>query len=334
VRKLIIAIIAVVFVLALSSVTWTYQVRFTEAAVLTTFGKATSSTPDPGLKFKWPYPIQSVTKYDTRLRFLQARLETQQTADDRQVAVEAFATWRVKDPDLFFQRFSNAGERAPDHYRKAEELLDSALRSAMARTSRYRMGDLFTRDESRSKLGQLEADILEALRSTGDASGQALDQYGIEVADVGINRIVVPADTSEKIFEAMGAERDLLAQSIQSRGDAEAETIRSGAEASANKILAFARRRAAEIQSRGDEEASKFLAQLRENPDLAVFLRNIELMKESLGKRVTLIVPFDLPGMKLFSPNALNEMSTSNGVPDVLGSEKPASTNASAEDRP
>ncbi len=39
-----------------------------------------------------PYLIQSVTKYDTRLRILQARSETQQTADDRQIIVEAFCT--------------------------------------------------------------------------------------------------------------------------------------------------------------------------------------------------------------------------------------------------
>src|SRR5688500_4082532 len=124
----------------------TYTVRFTENAVLTTFGKAgeNAQKTQPGLKFKWPDPIQSVTKYDTRSGFRQTQSETQQTADSRQLVVEAFCTWKVADPLLFFQRFSNAGDRSADHYRKAEEVLRGSLRSAMGETSKYRMDELFT----------------------------------------------------------------------------------------------------------------------------------------------------------------------------------------------
>ena len=72
----------------------TFSVRFTEAAVVTTFGKASETSvvnqdgDEAGLYFKWPYPVQSVTKYDRRVRILESRSETQLTADDRPIIVD------------------------------------------------------------------------------------------------------------------------------------------------------------------------------------------------------------------------------------------------------
>ena len=84
-------------------------VRFTERAVVTTFGKAGESSvkTEPGLGFKWPYPIQSVTKYDTRQRYSETRSEALATADNRQIIVQSFIVWEVKDPLKFFQALNN-----------------------------------------------------------------------------------------------------------------------------------------------------------------------------------------------------------------------------------
>ena len=38
----------------------TFQVRFTEVAIKKTWGEARDQIAEPGLKAKWPYPIQSV----------------------------------------------------------------------------------------------------------------------------------------------------------------------------------------------------------------------------------------------------------------------------------
>ena len=50
----------------------------------------------------------------------------------------------MDNPLKFFQKFSNKGARAEDHYEGAKEVLPGALRTAMAEISRYRMDDLFT----------------------------------------------------------------------------------------------------------------------------------------------------------------------------------------------
>jgi len=312
-------VVSVLVLLALVSRMVTYSLRFTEVAVVTTFGEAgeNSTISEPGLHFKAPYPIQSVTRYDTRVRFLQTRSETQQTADDRQIVVESFALWRVRDPLAFFQRFSNAGEREADHSRRAEEILKSALRSALSETSRYRMDELFTA-QGQSKLPELEARVLAAMTGGGAAGsiGQSLASAGITVEAIGINRVVLPEETTTAVFSRMSADRDRLVKEIESQGNSSADAIRSSAEAKAETIRAYVNARAEEIRTQGDIEAAKYLEMMASNPELAKFLRNIEFISTVLSRRITLVLPTNMPGIGLFSPDALDRIPAGT-IPEV-----------------
>ncbi len=303
-RRVMIYAVAVIFAVALLSRMSAYTVRFTEAAVLTTFGKAdpaTSVKKASGLYFKWPQPIQSVTKYDTRARFVASRLEQQQTADDRLLVIEPYCTWRVEDPLVFFQRFSSAGERPADHYEEAEKLLVQNLRSAVGETSKYRMTDLFTTGGAPTKIPELEAKIAGAM----DASDPA--QSGIDILDVGISRIILPESTTTEVFNTMRADRAQLIKGIESRGESEAQTIVSKAKMNADRIRAFAKAHAAEIRRRGDQEASQYVKQMNENPELAIFLKNVEFIRELVAKRITLFFDTGMPGFEALSPQAIND---------------------------
>ncbi|USO00091.1 MAG: hypothetical protein H6810_05360 [Phycisphaeraceae bacterium] len=327
-QRLLRPLLAVLFVLAIIAFAFTYTVRFTEKAVVTTFGRAGEHAviDKPGLKFKWPYPIQSVTKYDTQVRVLETRSQTQQTADDAQIIIEAFATWWVSDPLAFFQRFSGAGDRAEDHFKQAEEILRTTLRSALGETSKYKLTDLFNADPAKSKLSELEDRIFAQL-TTGSlpnagGSGQpggGLRDYGIEVTLVGINRIVLPEDTTKEVIKRMGANRDRLAKQLESQGTAQASAIRANAQADAEKIKAFTNRLADEIRSKGEAEAAPYLAQQASNPELAVFLQNVKMMREAMAKRFTLVLSASDFGMGIFSPSALEGLKPGEfptGLPD------------------
>jgi len=322
VQRLLRPLLAVLFVLAVIAFAFTYTVRFTEKAVVTTFGRAGENAviAEPGLKFKWPYPIQTVTKYDTRIRVLQTRSQQQQTADNSQIIVEAFATWRVSNPLTFFQRFSNAGSQAEDHFEQAEDILRNVLRSAMGETSEYRLEELFSPERAGSKLSELEERIYAQLASSDSdsasagevaapglpgGSGRRLSEYGLEVTTVGINRILLPQETTDDVIRRMGTNRQKLAQELESQGNARADAIRAQAEAGAQIIRSFAERRAAEIRAKGEDEAAEFLAQQSSHPELAVFLQNVDMMKEAMSKRFTLVLSASDFGMGLFSPTAL-----------------------------
>ena len=328
-RRPLIIIIAVVFAAALLARAVTYTVRFTESGVLTTFGKAAGADEggkeagEPGLKFKWPDPIQSVTKYDKRQRFLQTKPEQEQTADNRQIAVEAFCTWRVSDPLKFFQRFSNAGDRPDDHYAKAEAVLRDNLRAALGEVSRFSMSDLFTKDTKASKLGDLEGRIQNTLRRGSQEKGR-LDDYGIEVSMVGINRIVLPEDTTKAVFDSMKQERQKLVDQIESNGASEAATIRSVADNNAKRILKFAEAYAAEIKQQGDLEALQYVRQMNESPELAVFLKQMEFAKELIATRITAVFNPNVAGFGFMNPMRVTNGQI-DGIQPLMGS-NPAKT--------
>ncbi|MDX2146303.1 MAG: SPFH domain-containing protein [Planctomycetota bacterium] len=308
-RRTLTIVLAAVFLLVLLLFSVTYTVRFTESAVLTTFGKAgENAITDPGLRWKLPYPIQAVTKYDTRLQWLQTRGQTVQTRDGRQFVAEAFCTWRVSDPLKFFQRFSNAGPTAVDHYRRAEEALRSSLASSLSAFGKFDMAQLFSPQEGQTKLPELEKAMLAQLASTSE-SGVSLAEYGIEAVDVGVGRIILPQATTKSVFERMVAERDRLVKEIESKGEADAVRITSNAETDARKITSFAEQRAQEIRARGEDEAKVYLAQMNRNPELAVFLQNLELVSSMSERPITMIMNTSAPGLALFNPGVLNGLS-------------------------
>lgn len=301
----------------------TFTVRFTDTAVVSTFGKVTDASVirEPGMKLKWPAPIQSVTLYDTRARFLGSKSETQQTADDRQIIVEAFLTWRVSDPLKFNQNYSRSGSSATEQFKSAERTLNDVLRSAMSEVSKYRLGELFTPTLGESKLPALEGDIMNRMKKGRQADssapaeapasaegGKKLDDYGIEVLSVGINKVVLPENTTNQVFERMKATMETRAARAESEGQAAAVQIRSAAESEAKRIEAFANLKADTIRNMGDLEAAQYLKIQQDDPELAEFLKKIEFIRTGLGKKVMLVLPTSVFGVDLLNPESLRSL--------------------------
>lgn len=336
-QRIIVILLAVLLVAALLSYTVTYTVKFTETAVLTTFGRANEGAikTEAGLYFKWPFPVQAVTKYDRRTRIVNTQLETAQTRDGSQIIVQGFATYRVSDPLKFFQRWSNAGERADEHFSKAEGAIRLSLRSALGATSGFSMGELFAATDAGSKLPELETEVLRLVRGagvktesatgagatagTGEAAGgggtQSLADLGIEVTSVGVSRVSLPQETTQKVFERMGAQRDALVKEIESQGDSLAQAIRTRAESNAKKIESFALRRAGEIRALGDQEASRYVAQMNANPALAIFLREVEFLRTTVGRTTTVTLTTSMPGTRLLEIDQMDALLRAGVLP-------------------
>ncbi|MBL0927413.1 MAG: hypothetical protein IBJ11_07155 [Phycisphaerales bacterium] len=315
-KNLLLIVISLVVVAALLLFMGTFTVKFTDVAVVSTFGRAdeTSVIREPGLRFKWPAPIQSVTVYDRRVRLLQAQLETQQTADERQITVRAFMTWSVEDPLVFYRRFrGTAGADPAEHYKQAEAQLTSQLRSAMSAVSRYRLNDLFAARQGASKLPDLEKDILDRLQQSleKDANGT---QYGVKVNLVGINRIELPEQTSSAVFERMKATRATLAARAQAEGQGIAAQITAQSQAEASKIRSFAELRASSIRATGERDAAEWLAKQKENPELAEFLRKIDFLRDGFTTRTNIILPTNFMGIDLMTPGGLKPLMEQAGL--------------------
>lgn len=301
--------VAALIVLAIAAFMVTYSVRFTESAVVTTFGKASENSVklEPGLGFKWPYPIQSVTKYDTRPRYVETKPETFSTKDNRQLVMQGFLTWKVVKPLEFYQLYSSAGARPEDHYRKAEETIRAQLRSAMAETSTFEVGELLNTGAAGSKFPELEQKIFDRLKSDAKSAFAA---SGVELVKVGIHSVELPQATTKQVFDRMKMTRERLAASALSEGTARAESIRAQASSDAKKILDFAERRAGVIRAQGDQEAAKFLQQMASAPELAVFLQNLEFLRRTTSKNTTIVMPMSQAGLGLIGPNAAEQIKS------------------------
>jgi len=294
-------LVGIAVMLVLLAYMVTFQVRYDEVAVLTTFDSAEppargedgqllrtadgalvdpgSLVVEPGLKWKWPWPIQKEYTYSRKLQLLEDQLEEIQTADGYAVIMKTYLTWRIQDPHQFFRSLKNI--------ETAEKQLQPLLRDLKSVISEYRFDELVNQDPEQLKLQEIETRSRALLQ---EQLGRIEPGYGIQIENVGIRRMVLPETTTEKVFERMRATRERLAQNARAEGEAQAGTIRSEAETARQRILAFAERRAQAIRAEGDREAAGYYAAFAEDEDFAIFLDKVKSLKAFLSNNATFVL--------------------------------------------
>ena len=281
-----IVLVGVILVALLLSNMFFYQVRYDQVAVRTTFDKADESSVQetPGLKWRWPWPVNKVALYSKRLQVLEDKIEELQTADCKSVIVRTYLTWRIADPLDFYITLKDPAE--------ANRQLSSRLREIRGLISNYDFDELVNVDRDKIKLADIEqratTTLDEALRQAG---------YGIKVESVGIHKIILPESTTQKVFDTMIASRERLAENALQEGQAQASAIRSEATSARERILAFAERKAQAIRSQGDREAAVQYENFAQNEEFAIFLRKIEALKKMLDHNTTFVLSADSLGI-------------------------------------
>jgi membrane protease subunit HflC len=271
---------------------FSFQVRTTEVAVVTTFGSPTRPITEPGLYVKAPWPIQKVWAFDRRVQNFEDRLTEGLTSDSFNLLTSVYVGWKVSDPTAFFPRF--AGSANP--ISAAETLLDQWLGNAKTSVvGKHPLADFVSTSDNGAAFLTIEKDILESIRSQIRSNN-----LGLQVEFLGIKRLQLPESVSQSVFDRMTSERKLLADHFQYEGDAEAQRIRSDAETKAAKLLANAESQATRIKGLGEAEAAKSLAVFQQNPDLASFIFRLNALESSLKERSVLIFDQQTPPFDLF----------------------------------
>lgn len=327
--------IAMVFVLYMI----TYTVAYNEIAIITTFDSATepvqseleagkdsgSVIQEPGLKFKWPWPIQRVRTFPTQYQILQDTPEQLRLKDGNTIIINLALTWKIKDP----LAFSIAHEDMKD----AEDKLLAQMRDLRSIISNnYGFDQLVNEDPEKVELDQLEdavaAELTRRLDDT-DPDGNNL-RWGIEVAKVTVAKMLYTESTAASVNERMTATQERKAQDIRSQGDSQAAAIVSEAESISKRLRDFANTVASEIEVLGREEANAILSKYSEkgaSEDLAIYLRQLEAIEKILANRTTFVL-----NAKTFSP--LDVLVYGHGEPGNLsrlfGKDKPAEPTGAA----
>lgn len=279
-KNIAIGVFIAFIVITLSLYLISFQVRDTESCLVTTFGKATRPLVKPGVHFKWPFPIQQVHKFDSRMRVFAPQVEETPTAGGEPIIVSTYVVWKIAKPLEFYNAVKTI-KRAED------ELLRSRIRNTQNNViGRHDFSEFVNSDPDKVEFPDIEAEMLADLRqAVADAD------YGIEIKALGIKQLKVSEEVSKEVFERMKAERNRRAAKIISDGTEEANRIRTDAERKAKELIAAAEARAKIIRGRGDAEAAQYYADLEANPELAMLLRELEASEKILGEQTTFVVP-------------------------------------------
>jgi membrane protease subunit HflC len=277
-------LLAVFFVLL-----FVFQVRQSEVAIVTTFGRPTGAPKQAGPHLRLPWPVQKVYKFDQRIQSYEDKLTEDLTADNNNLLTQVYVGWRITDPQAFFPKFG--GGSAAEAERKVLEGMIRSAKSAVI--GKHSLGD-FISASGAARFSAVEQEILDALQAQLKANN-----YGIAVEFLGIKKLGLPESVTQSVFDRMKREREVLSSSFESEGTAEAEKIRSKANSEAAKTLANAEREARSIRAQGEAYAAQVLPTFQKNPELANFLLRLDALEASLKERSTLIfdantAPFDL----------------------------------------
>lgn len=248
-----------------------FVVQQTQYALVLRFGAVRSAISEPGLYFKLPL-VDNVVYFDKRVLDLDLPVQTILSADRQNLEVDAFARYRITNPLRFYQAVNNiqlANQRL-------SSFTNSSMRNVLASASR----DAIVRNERAQLMNRIQDDV----------NRQAVN-LGIEVIDLRLTRVDLPAANSQAVYQRMQTERQREAADLRANGSQQAQTIRARADRERVVIVAEASRRAEELRGQGDAEKNRILAlAYGRDPDFFAFFRSMQAYENGLKPGDTRLV--------------------------------------------
>jgi modulator of FtsH protease HflC len=242
-------------------------------AIISQFGEIKDVIKEPGLNWKWPL-IQNVRLFDRRILTLDsAEPERFLTAEKKPVLVDSFVKWRIDDVRKYY--ISVAGD---------EMIAKTRLSQTVNSGLREEFGKRTVHDVVSGERDKIVADV----QKKADADMRAI---GVEIIDVRLKRVDLPAEVSEAVYRRMETERKRVANELRSQGAAEAEKIRADADRQREVIVAEAYRDAQKIMGDGDAKAAAIYGQaFNQNPEFYSFYRSLEAYRGSFRSKSDVLV--------------------------------------------
>lgn len=290
---------AVLIVIALAAVVLyssVYIVDEGKQVIVTEFGAPVGdAVQDAGLHFKTPF-IQEVSYLEKRLLPWDGAPESLQTKDKKRIGIDVWARWRIIDPMTFFVKVRNEqrGQKILD------DLVDSTVRDVVAR---HNLIDVVRRSNDElvyesEELARTQADRVMG-RGRDDVEDEILDgvdlkEYGMELVKVRIKRVNYVASVRETVYDRMISERLRIARLYDSEAEEEMNKILGQTQKELDQIEGEMLQKSAEIRGQADAEVIRLTAEAYgRSPEFYAFLRQLEVLKNTLGSDTRLIMSTD-----------------------------------------
>ena len=265
----LLAFVAIVAAVAISAV---FFVDERKKAIVFKFGEIVRSDLAPGLHFKIPF-INRVEYFDARVQTMDADPELYLTGEKKNLVVDSFVKWRIRDVDQYYTRLQ--GRKSNARSRLSQRVNDS-LRQEFGRRT---VQEVISGDRQK---------IMDLVRQSMDEDAASL---GIEIIDVRLKRVDLDPAISERVYDRMNAERERVAKELRAQGEEEAEKIRAEADRQRQIMLAEAERDGQQLRGEGDAVATDIYARaFGKNREFYNLYRSLNAYKQTFDGKNNLMV--------------------------------------------
>ncbi len=253
-----------------------FQVDQATQAVVVRFGEVVRTVNavdrDPGLKFKLPW--EGVLKLDRRNQALEADKTEITAADHERLEVQAYMRYRIVDPVEFYRALHD-DHTADD---RLQALVDTSLRQVLGTAS------------SQDVVSGRRAALMDtARRDVADRARR--EKLGIEVMDLRLDRVDLPAAGREAAQKRMQAAFQQQATEIRGGGQQQKREIMAGADRDVAITLADATAEAEKLRGEGEARRATLLAHaFGRDPAFAAFYQSLGAYDSALGTGDTTLV--------------------------------------------
>lgn len=267
------AFIGAVLVAAVLASLALFTVDQRESAIVFQLGEIKEVITEPGLRAKWPL-IQNVRYFDKRILTIdEPDTERFVTSEKKNLLVDSFVKWRIEDVRQYYISMNGDEARARS---RLTQIINSVLREEIGKRN------------VREVVSGERDKIMQVVR---DKVLQDAKPFGIQIVDVRLKRVELPADVSESVYRRMEAERRAVAAQLRAQGASDAEKIRAEADRDREVIIAEAYRDAQRVKGEGDAKAAATYAKaFGESPEFYSFYRSLEAYRASFRNRSDVLV--------------------------------------------
>lgn len=271
--RLTMPLLALVVALLLVASQAMYTVDQTKYAIRFQLGEIVDINDQAGLHFKLPL-VQNVRYFDRRTLLLETNdVDRVVTSEKTPLEVDFVVLWRITDVKQYYV---------------AVQGNEDAARARLQQTVRSNLAEEFNKSTMHEAISAGRERIMNETRQKADQDARNI---GVQVVDVRLRRLALPADVTGPVYARMESERRRVANELRSLGGAESEKIRADADRQRQVILADAYRQAQKIKGEGDAKASAIYASAYgTNPEFFAFYRSLEAYKTSFRRNDMMVL--------------------------------------------
>ena len=253
-----------------------YTVNPDQYANTLRFSKTVNTVSEAGMYFKIPF-IDNVIYFPKQVLLYDMKPSDVLTADSKTMLVDNYVTWRITDPLTFYKTLGNITEAET----RINMLTYSAIKTEMGKLERDK---IINSDES--SRDNFNNNII-------NATANATNSYGIQIIDIKIKKLDLPADNEEAVYTRMISERNKIAAEYRANGEKQASLIKNDVDKTTGITISDAKAQAEKIKAEGETEYMNILAAAYDTPakqDFYEFTRSLDALTSSLTEGQTTII--------------------------------------------